>query len=282
VLNVAGAVIAQSIAGQAEHSWSAVTPHAVVNYQFDPGLMAYLSYSTGFKSGGYDNRATRLDLAELPFNPEHVATYETGAKGEFLNRRLRANLAVFYNDYKDLQVSFYDPIYVGTRRGNAGQAHSYGVELEADAKPVDRVSLFANAGYLYGVYDHYAGAGGPGVNADGHPLVNAPRYTGSIGGTWDLPIKLPGDWSLESDAQYQGSIFSSALTRPQDKTPSQIFLNALATWTAPGGHWSLSLSAKNLLNTQKPVGVGYTPSVGIDYDVIPDPRTILGTVRFQL
>ena len=281
-LNLAGAVVAQSIAGQAEKTWSAVTPHAVVNYQFDPNVMAYLSYSTGFKSGGFDNRATRLDLAELPFNPEHVATTEAGAKGEFFDHRLRANVVVFYNDYKDLQVSFFDPIYVGTRRGNAGQAHSYGAELETEAKPVEHVSLFANTGYLYDVYDHYAGAGGPGVNADGHPLVNAPRSTGSIGGTWDLPIRLPGNWSLESDAQYQGSIFSSALTRPQDKAPSQVFINALATWNAPGGHWSLSLSGKNLLNTQKPVGVGYTPSIGIDYDVIPDPRTVLGTVRFQL
>ena len=282
ILNVAGAVVAPSIAGRADKPWDALTPKGVLSWQATPQVLGYVSYSQGFKSGGFDNRATRLDLAELPFSPERVSTYEVGEKGEFLRRRLRANVSAFYNDYKNLQVSFYDPVYVGTRRGNAGQAHTYGVELEADAKPVDRLSLFGNVGWLYAVYDSFKGAGGPGVDADGHRLVNAPRWSGEVGATYDLPVRLPGVWRLETDVQYQDFIYSTALSRPLDKAPSQIFWNGQAIWRAPGERWAVSLSGKNLLNTQKPVATGYTPSTGIDFDLIPDPRTVLVTVRYEL
>ncbi len=140
-----------------------------------------MSYSKGFKSGGFDNRATRLDLATLPFAPEEVSTYEGGLKSELFDRRLRANVAVFYNDYQNLQVSFFDPVYVGSRRGNAGQAHSYGVELETDAALTDALSAQFSAGYLFAVYDEYKGAGGAGIDADGNRLTNSPRWSLSAG-----------------------------------------------------------------------------------------------------
>ncbi|KAH2818926.1 hypothetical protein KXV85_003613, partial [Aspergillus fumigatus] len=80
VLDINGNVTAQSIAGGAAKSWSAATPKVAVNAQWNRDLLTYLSWSKGFKSGGFDNRATRLDLATLPFNPEHVTTYEGGIK----------------------------------------------------------------------------------------------------------------------------------------------------------------------------------------------------------
>ena len=64
-------------------------------------------------------------------------------------------------------MSFFDPVYNGTRRGNAGKAHSWGVELEANATLTRRLSANFSAGYLRAVYDDYQGANGPGTNADG-------------------------------------------------------------------------------------------------------------------
>jgi iron complex outermembrane receptor protein len=69
-LNLAGQVVGQSIAGKADKTWSAITPKLVAQYQWTPEVLQYVSYSKGFKSGGFDNRATRLDLATLPFAPE--------------------------------------------------------------------------------------------------------------------------------------------------------------------------------------------------------------------
>lgn len=173
-------IVAQSIQGEASQTWRALTPKVTLQAQWTPNLLQYLTYARGFKSGGFDNRATRLDLATLPFNPETVSTYEGGLKATLFGRALRSNLAIFYNDYKDLQVSFYDPAYVGSRRGNAGKAHSWGVELENDLRLSSRFSVQASGGYLKAIFDDYKGAGGNGANADGNPLVNAPKWTASL------------------------------------------------------------------------------------------------------
>ena len=218
-----------------------------------------------------------------PSNLE-VSTYEGGVKSELFDRRLRANLAVFYNDYKNLQVSFYDPVYVGSRRGNAGQAHSYGVELETDAAFTDAFHAQFSAGYLFAVYDEYKGAGGAGINADGNRLTNSPRWNLSGG----IHLGGPGADSGLAEAQHQRPVPDpdlhqrNASCRRPNVVPAQTFLNAVATWTAPDPHWQVVFSGRNLLDSDKPVSSTYTPSTSVYYLNFPDPRTWLVTLRYEL
>ena len=273
--------IAQSIAGEANATFRAATPKASLQAQWTPTVLQYVSYSRGFKSGGFDNRATRLDLATLPFAPEKVSTYETGLKTTWFDKAVRANLAAFYNDYRDLQVSFFDPIYNGTRRGNAGKAHTWGVELETNATLTKRLSAQFNAGYLRAIYDDYQGANGPGTNANGNTLINAPRWSLSGGGAYDLPLGRVGSVRFAADAQYQSAIYTSALNRPQDRSPGQMFVNSTLTWTTPNPRVAVAASVRNLFNSEKPVSSSYTPSIGAYYLNFPDPRTVLVTLRFS-
>jgi len=281
VLDINGNVVAQSIKGEAKKSWTGWTPKLSLQAQWTPSVLQYVSYSRGFKSGGFDNRATRLDLAELPFNPESVSSYETGLKLGLFGNRLRSNLAVFYNDYRDLQVSFYDPAYVGSRRGNAGKAHTEGVELENSFRVNDRLSFNANIGLLSAIYDEYKGAGGNGVNADGHPIVNSPGHTYSGGVTYDLPLGAAGSLSLSANAQYQSAFYSNALSRPQDRVPGQAFVDAGINWQTPNPAIRVALTAKNLTDSNKPVGVTYTPSTGVYYYNFADPTTVLLSLKFS-
>jgi iron complex outermembrane receptor protein len=283
VLNLAGQVVGQSIAGQANKTFSAITPKVSVQYQWTDDVLQYATWSKGFKSGGFDNRATRLDLATRPFAPENVDSYETGLKTELFDRRARLNFAAFYNDYKDLQVSYSDPAYPGNSiRGNAGKAHTYGVEVEGDLRPTERLGLQASAGYLFAVYDRYRNAGGLGVNADGHRLLNSPRWSLSGGLTYDVPVEIPGSLRLGLNAQWQSKAYFNALQRPQDEAPAQGFLNGSITWTTPDPRWAVQLSGRNLLNSDKPVSATYTPSTGVYYRNYPDPRTFLVTLKYAL
>jgi iron complex outermembrane receptor protein len=274
-------VIAQSIAGEASKTWRALTPKVTVQAQWTPSLLQYLTFARGFKSGGFDNRATRLDLATLPFNPEKVSTYEGGLKATLFGRALRSNLAVFYNDYRDLQVSFYDPAYVGSRRGNAGKAHSWGVELENDLRLSDRFSLQGSGGYLKAVYDEYKGAGGNGVDADGNPLTNAPKWSFSGGASYDLPLEGLGGLKLSANAQYQSGFYSNALARPQDHVPGQTFVNGSIAWTTPDPRFRLTVEGRNILNANKPVSSQYIPSTGVYYKNYADPATVLVSIKFS-
>jgi iron complex outermembrane receptor protein len=283
VLNLQGQVVGQSIAGQADKIFSSITPKLSVQYQWTPDVLQYVTWSKGFKSGGFDNRATRLDLATRPFAPENVDTYETGLKTELFDHRARVNLAVFYNDYKDLQVSYSDPAYPGNSvRANAGKAHTYGVELESDVRATERLSLQASAGYLFAVYDKYRNAGGIGVNADGHRLLNSPRWSLSGGLTYDVPVSIPGSIRVGLNAQYQTKSYFNALQRPQDEAPAQTFVNGTVTWLTPDPRWSVVLSGRNLLDSDKPVSATYTPATGVYYQNFPDPRTVLVTLKYAL
>jgi iron complex outermembrane receptor protein len=180
-----------------------------------------------------------------------------------------------------LQVSFYDPAYVGSRRGNAGKAHSWGVELENDLRLSDRFSVQASGGYLKAVYDDYKGAGGNGVDADGNPLTNAPKYSLSGGATYDLPLGASGSHvRLSANAQYQSSFYSNALARPQDRVPGQTFVNGSVTWILPDDRFQLALTGKNILGANKPVSSTYIPSTGVYYKNYADPATVLISVRF--
>ncbi|MGK2912173.1 MAG: TonB-dependent receptor [Sphingobium sp.] len=282
VINDNREVVAQSIQGEAKKTWKALTPKLSLQAQWTPNLLNYVTFSRGFKSGGFDNRATRLDLATLPFNPEKVSTYEGGLKATLFEGALRSNLAVFYNDYKDLQVSFYDPIYVGSRRGNAGKAHSWGVEIENDLRLSDRFSLQASGGYLKAVYDEYSGAGGVGVDADGNPLLNAPKWSLSGGANYELPLGTgESKLRLSANAQYQSSFVQNALNRPQDKVPGQTFVNGSATWILADDRFQFSVQGKNILGAKKPVSSQFIPSTDVYYKNYADPATVLVSVRYS-
>jgi iron complex outermembrane receptor protein len=285
VLNATGGVVAPSIQGEASHNWNAFTPKGTLSCQWVPEVLQYATYARGFRSGGFDNRATNFTLAETPFNPEYVDTYETGIKSEFLNHHVRANVAAFYNDYTDLQVSHTDPAYPGNSiRGNAAKAETEGVELETDTRiPLGpaNLSIQIGGGYLYSVYDSYNNCGGPGVNCGGHPLINAPRWNTVTGGTLDFPFPVPGYWRLGADVEWASEAFSSALARPQDEYPGQTFVNGTLSWTSENERFVATLSGRNIFNSQKPVSASYTPSSGILYYNFADPATALVTVKYQ-
>jgi iron complex outermembrane receptor protein len=280
-LNANAQVVSQSITGDAHKTWSALTPKASISFQWTADVLQYVTYARGFKSGGFDNRATNLMLAERAFNPEYVNSYETGLKSEIFGHRLRANLAAFYNDYKDLQVSYVDPAFPGTSvRGNAGKAHTAGLELETDTRLPGGLSAQFSGGYLTAIYDRYQNAGGMGVNADGHTLINAPRWNWAAGASYELPLPLPGYFKLAADVEWASATYSNALTRPQDRAPAQTFVNGSLSWTSPSGHLIAILSSRNLLDTQKPVTSQFVPNTGVYYFNFPDPRTVLLTLRY--
>ncbi|MET0283116.1 MAG: TonB-dependent receptor [Polyangiales bacterium] len=282
-LNLQGQVVSDSIRGDASETWTAFTPKGAISAQVTKDLLTYVSISRGFKSGGFDNRATQLQFAERPFNPEYVNNYELGLKTELFRHHLRANVAAFYNDYKDLQTSYTDPMYPGVSiRGNAGAATTKGIELEADARLPGGLGLNFAGGYLDANYDRYRNAFGVGVNADGNRLINAPKWNFTAGGSYDIPLPVPGFVRLTTDVQWASEFYSNALNRPEDLNQAQAFWNGNVSWTSPDEHTVVTLSSRNLLDSQRAVTSTFTPNTGVRYFNFPDPRTFLVSLRYNL
>ena len=111
--------------------------HAGVDYRFTPELMVYASAGTGYKAGGDSPRPFNAAQA-IAFGPEYVTSYELGLKTDLADRRVRFNLAGFYNDLTNAQLVLLScPQYGGpgpcALPQNAGDAHDYGIEAEINA-----------------------------------------------------------------------------------------------------------------------------------------------------
>ncbi len=134
-------------------SWDDVILLASANWSITDNNRAYVSYSEGFRSGGFSIRSART-AAEAPFNPEEAFQIEAGLKNEFLDRRLRVNLAYFYLERDGSQFSSIitlppDSIPGTTTIINNGGISEYsGFEGEMQWLLNDDFTLAVNGGVL--------------------------------------------------------------------------------------------------------------------------------------
>ena len=141
-------------------SWSDVTYRLGFDHRFSKAVLAYATYSTGFKSGGFNEQATSSATAALSFDEEQADSVEVGLKSDLAGGTVRLNLAAFHVKYKDLQLDSVIPV-PGSTIGqesvitNAGKSTSYGVEAELAWLATDAVSIQGTLGYLHAKYDEF-------------------------------------------------------------------------------------------------------------------------------
>ncbi len=141
--------VAYSVSG----SWDDIILLASANWSISDTSRAYVSYSEGFRSGGFSIRSAR-DPAEADFQPEEAFQVEAGLKNEFFNRRLRLNLAYFYINLDGGQFSSIITLPPGSIPGtttiinNGGTSEYSGFELESQWLISSDFTLSANGGVL--------------------------------------------------------------------------------------------------------------------------------------
>jgi len=125
-----------------------IDPQVTVSYDWMEALSTYLKWSSAYKSGGVNSRATDFSA----YKPEQANTWEAGLKTEFWQRRARLNIALFSTDYKDMQVDVIDPMMVViTETINAtDRVRVKGAELDFMLAPSDGLRLGLSYTYLDG------------------------------------------------------------------------------------------------------------------------------------
>src|SRR5690606_36170063 len=156
------------------------------DYQWTDDFMTYLSYSEGFKSGGFNQRVFPPRDVPGSFDPERVAVYEAGWKWGNAERTIRFDGAVFYTRYKDIQVKIIDVVAPGT--GNAAKGEVYGSEVELTALVTPDFLLQFGAGYLDTQYTDFGPDFDPDQGIDtGDRFVNAPEWSLSASASYTVP-----------------------------------------------------------------------------------------------
>jgi iron complex outermembrane receptor protein len=252
-------------------------------------VLVYAAYKTAYKSGGFSNgginSALSADpLGDLTFDPEKASGFEGGIKSTVMDNQLRLNVNVYTYKYSDLQVDFFNsPIFAFQTL--TADARTKGAEFEFEYAPrsISGLSLHGSLNYNRARYTSfplapcYAGqTPGQGCNLalnpaagaftrqnlDGAPLSVAPKWTSTLGASYDADVGSDLKFGVSADARYSGNYLASAFGNPDSRQGSYVNLDASIRLGAADERWQLALIGKNLTNRFYVTGVVDGPSTG--------------------
>jgi iron complex outermembrane receptor protein len=257
-----------------------IAPKLGFQYRFSPAVNAYLSATRGFKSGGVNS----LSLTNEVYGPESLWAYELGLKADWLDRRLRTNLATFYYDYRNMQVNTYTGL--GTRVENAGFATIEGAELEVQTALARQFHLDGQVSYLDAAFDKYVtiNPDNPGAglhDLKGNRLPRSPKWSYSVAAQYDFDVSAQLVLSMRGEYQWRDSVFYSQFESPLVGQKSFSLMNASVSLKSRDGRYSVSAWARNLGDTHWYAFVGESPGVTGVQAIPAAPRTYGLTLSYD-
>ena len=254
--------------------FSDVSFRAGLNYKLSSDVFTYFTFSQGFKSGGFTTRLTapfNPDFDGVPgglaaldgivFQPETSDNYEVGIKADLIDRTLRANLALFWNEYQDIQIVVQRGITPSNE--NAGDARIRGAELEVEFYPAEGLSFVGSAGYLDAEYTSIDPLAFP-VEIDDQ-LQNTPEFTFSGAATYEKPI-LDGraDLLLNVNYSWRDTVANDAQNTPELIQGPVGLLGGQFKISPSQDNWAISLIGRNILN-ERFIGSGFNSGPGVSF-----------------
>lgn len=210
------------------------------DYRVSDQLFLYAKTSGASMSGGFNSRFVPAPFAQQ-FNPEKVRDAEVGFKGDFLDRRLRTNMAFFLA--KQSNVQRIVNALVGTTLTqfvtNTGKVDAKGFEFEGTALPWDGMELTGSLSYLDAKYVRGSRTENQGtalapvlVDRSGEPVTQAPKWTWNLGATQTFPTSF-GAVSLHADYAYIADrAMDAATAKTLAQGGTQANINAVAIGNA--------------------------------------------------
>lgn len=265
--------------------WSKFTPRVSLRYEFSDDAMVYALWSRGYRGGGFNGRPSTIGAATIPYDPETLDNYEAGFKTQFANGRVRLNGAMFLMKYDDMQQDLDVPA-PGTSTGrenrtiNAASAELKGFELDLTARPFDGLTLNGNIGYLDAKYKDFVGdiySTGTPIDASFLKIRRAPKWTWSVGGTYEADIGSNASAWVSGDVHYIGAHEITFLNNPNLRNGGQYLVDASVN--VRFDKTTVSLFGKNLAN-EKGWTIGYDVQ-GVWSYAAPRPRRTWGVALTQ-
>jgi iron complex outermembrane receptor protein len=291
-----------------ETSFSKFTPRASLRYEIAPRTNVYASWSRGFRSGTYNvSPVTSPDLL-VATRPETITAYEIGVKTA--QRDVRFDMAAFYYDYSDLNVSVTVPnaacppgqsCVPVTNFGNAPAAEIYGIDFQVGVTPIERLNVTASGAWLHGRYTDFGNATGTGLDIvtgrnlanqsqdwGGQQMARAPDFSANLSLDYTVPLGA-GELLASSNVSYTdsyvisnpslyGPAAGSLAGRQRYRQKGYALVNASLTWTLDSG-LSIGVFARNL--TDKLYRATYNGSALGDYSAIAARRSIGGRLGYK-
>ena len=265
------------------------SPSVTLAYDVSDEVNVYAKVVNGYRSGGTSVLSYQASLFQQGADEETITAYEIGMKGDFLERRLRVNGAIFRMEYDDYQGSIQTGPQPAERDNlNIGDNTITGAEVDITALLSHNLTLGLGAGYLDTKFGE--DSVNPGTGAPPTPLVNelpfAPKFSYSV--SLDYYRQIMDGMALEWNINYSY----------QDKTESGIVFGtsqindrygvldasvSLAQIPIASGFVKVTLWGQNLTDKEYAVGnIGpFAPLGASEISPFGDPRTYGLTVKYQ-
>ena len=266
------------IAGEPVIGTYRFTPKVALTYQITPTFMVYGSYIDGFKSGGWNGRASTAS-AFTSFGDEKAQSWELGWRSELFDRRLRLNGTFFWVNYADLQLQ---SSYLASNGevtsifANAGNSQVRGVELESTAVITDALSVNASLGLQEAKFTELApGAVIAGLTENSR-VPFSPPATFTLGLTYNTDDLdwAHGRFTFTGNYQWIPSYNTGAQSISGDSSTQDV-LNASLTYHPVAAKWSVGLECTNCLFRY------YVPIQAGDYEYISQPGYAGMRLRYE-
>ncbi|MFC0205695.1 TonB-dependent receptor [Novosphingobium soli] len=228
-------------------------------------VLGYASFARGFKSGGLNMSGLPLDnqnqpaLATAVIRPEKNTTYEIGLKTDLLDRRVTFNLAAYWTRVEDFQATIVDSTQTVALRGylsNIPEVTVKGIEADATALLAPGLTIRLSGSYAHGEYTDYPagpcplelqGAATTACSLTGRRLSGLPRWAGSLGIHYEVPVGTGGNFVLHSDTTARtGSYGDPSLSR-YTWIEGYTLTNASVGYRSSHG-WEVDVFARNLFD----------------------------------
>lgn len=205
------------ITGDLPKKANKLIPKIGLKFELGDDIHSYIQWSKGYKSGGVNLPSGGGAILPL-YKPENISAFEAGLKSQFLDRTLTFNIAGWYYDYKDLQIT--QDVPPSTTVVQNADAEIYGVEAELRWSPVPSLNLHVAPTWQHAVFKNFVTFDpivGANVDLDGSQLPRAPKFTVNAG--ISNRFELGGDFlnSLRLEANMIHS--SSVVLRYENQNP---------------------------------------------------------------
>ena len=271
-------------------------PSVRLQWQTTDDIMSYLSYTEGYKSGGFNASGDTANPDGTPgigteFEDEEATAWELGTKISFWDDRGRLSAALFYTEIDNLQVTSYSGTTFSV--SNAAELTSQGLEIDTQLAITENWEIGGAMAYLDSEFDDYKNAlctvnqlavAGPDCTQDlsGERGPNAPEWSGAIYSRYEYPLRNNMLIRFDTDISYKDDFYLDGDLDDNTLQDSYYKINARVGLAGADDNWELAVYGRNLTDETTYTYATDSPlSAGIYGGWIEEPRIIGVQARYN-
>ena len=279
-----------------ERSENQTDPAATLQWDVSDDAMLYVAYAVGSKGGGFNGASNTATPNGYEYEDEESESIEVGAKLRLLGGSATFNVAVFFDEYKNMQRSAFDGASFAFTTRNAAVAQARGVEIDGAITVSENLTLTAAVAFLNAEYDEFpdsacialpiaAPCTPAGQDIAGTTLPHAPDWGGNLALRYEQPLNNGFILSGDLVVVYQDSIYLDDRLDPRMSQDGYAKVDLRVGLGSADGNWGIAVIGKNLtdeLTAQHGFETPILSAFGFRTLYTEPPRTVAleGTLRF--